>query len=186
MTDTLEPSESDPLDEIAFAPSDAEIDGLPDASRIYIGALEAGVAWRDARLKAIDARPVVKALEWTKRDGRERWDCDHPLGEAWIKKYLGREDYTLYAPGSYGSGNDFQTLEAAKQVCQDHFAKLVTQCLEPAACVVSEEQVRADERERLAKLAGKDDVYSHGKYGDMGLEWEYNVADWLRAQGDKP
>lgn len=48
------------------------------------------------------------------------------------------------------------------------------------------DQVRADERERLAKLAGRDAVYRWSRYGNMELEWEYDLADWLRAQGDKP
>ena len=37
-------------------------------------------------------------------------------------------------------------------------------------------------QELIEKVGPKASVYSYNRYGDMELEWDYNVADWLKSQ----
>lgn len=34
----------------------------------------------------------------------------------------------------------------------------------------------------IEKIGPKAAVYSHSRYGDMELEWDYSVAEWLKSQ----
>ena len=37
-------------------------------------------------------------------------------------------------------------------------------------------------RELIEKVGPKASVYSYNRYGGGELEWDYNVADWLKSQ----
>lgn len=73
----------------------------------------------------IRAMPVAKELVWTAKND---WHhiADNIFGECWIKHYSNDLDqWTLYGPGFYGSGNHFATLDLAKAAAQaDHEARL--------------------------------------------------------------
>lgn len=123
---------------------------------------------------ATEARPVVKALEW---DGKPMLTAEPTLGFLYRIRRQSSTSYEPYVNGQRLSINETHcTLEAAKQACQDHFASLITQCLEPAAPMGSEEMV-----ERLARHLSERRRFedSQGAYTcDDGLQVPRGVEEW--------
>jgi hypothetical protein len=69
-------------------------------------------------------------------------------------------------------------MKGAQGVHDDH-AKLIDWKAEAAPIAA---ECRNQVIQELMEKAGNAAVYSRNPYGDMELEWDYNVADWLQSQ----
>ena len=71
----------------------------------------------------------IKPLEWF---AVSEWHhiADNPFGECWVKHYAGQDFWTVYAPGHYGPGNNFPSLEAAISTIQADYEARILACIE--------------------------------------------------------
>ncbi len=70
-------------------------------------------------------------------------------------------------------------MKGAQGVHDDH-AKLIDWKAEAAP--IAAEYRNQVIRELIEKIGPKAAVYSYNRYGGGELEWDYNVADWLKSQ----
>lgn len=133
-------------------------------------------AMKDALIER-PAAVVVKELEleW-EDDGCHCWRADTPFGPYMIRKWgHPRIDYGWWPAFDDGAeAEDVGSHEVAKAACQADYTRRILS----AVNAVSEAQVLADERERLAKRAAK----LPALVASDDPSRSFDVAQWLRAQ----